>query len=164
MKYRRLTTDELAELETEFVRFLAVQSIPADEWEKIKATDSARMGQLLDKFSEVVYEKVIANLTYLEYRTPKDIKTFYCTENTIYLIGLVAEGTTAIDFTQHPTREEMLQHFQDPQARLKIYHAKKDYEPDRQTELFRLMENGALITPDGGMYKILQEFVQQSSN
>lgn len=163
MKYRRLTNDELAELETEFVRFLAAQSIPADDWEKIKNTDPQRTGQLLDKFSEVVYEKVIANVQYLEFRTPKDVKTFYCAAEQIHLIGLSATGEANIDFTQHPSREALIQQFQNPQAQLQIYHAKKSYQPDRKTELFRMMESGALITPDGGMYKVLEQFVNDAS-
>ena len=160
MKYRRLTNAELAELETEFVRFLAAQSIPADDWEKIKNTDPARTNQLLDKFSEVVFEKVIANLQYLEFRTPKDIKTFYCEEDQIHLIGLSASGETDLDFTKNPSRAELMQQFQNQQAQLQIYHAQKGYQPDRKTELFRMMESGALIAQDGGMYKILKQFVE----
>lgn len=161
MKYRRLSNDELAELETEFIRFLAAQSIPADDWEKMKENDPPRVNTLLDKFSEVVYEKVIANVEYLEFRTPKDIKTFYCATDTIHLIGLGIHGESTLDFTANPSREELLQQFQNQAAKLQIYHAQKGYQPDRNTELFRMMESGALIAKDGGMYKILKNFVKK---
>ena len=35
-KYRLLTLEELGELRPEFVRFLASQSITADDWQKMK--------------------------------------------------------------------------------------------------------------------------------
>lgn len=159
MKYRRLRNDELAELETEFVRFLAANSIPAKDWEKIKEHNPQRVNELLDKFSEVVYEKVIANVEFLEFRTPKDIKTFYCEADTIHLLGLSVHGESTLDFTKNPSRDELLEQFQNKAAKLQIYHAKKSYQPDRNTEIFRMMESGALIAKDGGMYKILKQLV-----
>ena len=35
MKYRRLTNEELAELEKEFVRFLVSNTVTSEDWEKI---------------------------------------------------------------------------------------------------------------------------------
>lgn len=164
MKYRRLRTDELADLETEFVRFLAVQSIPADDWEKMKDTDLDKVNLLLDKFSEVVYEKVLANIEYLEFRTPKDIKTFFCPKDKIYLIGLKIEGDSNLDFTKNLSPEEMMTKMRASKAKLQLYRAEKDYKPERDIELFRMLEAGALIDKTGGMYKILEEMVKGQSN
>lgn len=164
MKYRRLRADELADLETEFVRFLAVQSVPADDWEKMKETDMDKVNLLLDKFSEVVYEKVLANVEYLEFRTPKDIKTFFCPKDKIYLIGLKIEGDSELDFTKNVSPEEMMAKMRVSKAKLQLYRAEKDYKPERNAELFRMLEAGALIDKEGVMYKILEGMVKEQHN
>jgi len=51
MKYRRLRREELEELEPQFIRFLAAQSIPAQDWSKLKVTDEKRANVLIDQFS-----------------------------------------------------------------------------------------------------------------
>lgn len=38
MKYRRLTAEELSGLEKEFVHYLIINGIDAQEWEKLKAS------------------------------------------------------------------------------------------------------------------------------
>ena len=78
MKYRRLTNDELTELEKEFVRFLASNHITALDWEKLKGHDPKRVESLIEVFSDIVFEKILQGIEYLEFKTPTDIKTFHC--------------------------------------------------------------------------------------
>ena len=42
MKYRRLTIDELKELEQEFIQFLINNGIEGNDWEKIKPISSSK--------------------------------------------------------------------------------------------------------------------------
>ena len=59
MKYRRLTIDELKELEQEFVRFLASNTVTSEDWQAVKTTNPERADQLIDIFSDIVFDKVI---------------------------------------------------------------------------------------------------------
>ena len=93
MKYKRLTNDELAELETEFVRFLATYQINGQEWAKMKENEPQKVEELIEVFSDVVYEKTLTNIEYLEFKTPNDIKTFHCQKDKIVMMGLMVEGT-----------------------------------------------------------------------
>ncbi|MCO6492706.1 MAG: hypothetical protein J5I98_30085 [Phaeodactylibacter sp.] len=156
MKYRRLRQDELESLEKEFVRFLASNQVTADEWEKLKAEEPGKAEKLIGIFSDIVFEKVIGDVQYLEYKTPKDVKTFHFLEDRIVMNGLLVEGNTSFDFTQQQSPQQMLQQIQLAGARLKLYTAEKAYSRSRDMEIFEMMENGALISRDGSLFRTLE--------
>lgn len=156
MKYRRLKKDELAELEPQFIRFLAANSVTAGEWEKLKQEEPEKAGRLIDYFSDLVFEKVLQDIRYLEYKTPRDIKTFRCGPEKIVMLGLKVEGDTQLDFTQNHSPEQMMQMVQLSGAKLQLYRGEKEYKQEREQELFNMMENGARISKDGALYKTLE--------
>ena len=51
MRFRRLTEEEFAALEPEFVKFLSSQGIDAVEWQKAKSEKPHKVEYLLDEFS-----------------------------------------------------------------------------------------------------------------
>lgn len=156
MKYRKLDREELESLEPEFIRFLAANTVTGEDWVKIKSESPEKAEHLIDIFSDIVFEKILDGVEYLEFKSPQDYKTFYCTADRIYLLGLRVEGSTDLDFTSELPPQEMVRQLQDAGASLKLYAAEKTYKPDRRQELFRMMENGALISKDGAMYKLLE--------
>jgi hypothetical protein len=155
MKYRRLSKEELQELEPEFVQFLSSNTVTADDWEKLKTESPEKVEKLVEMFSDIVLEKVLSKIEYLEYKTPKDIKTFHCLEDKIVLMGLRVEGDSDLDFTKQENPEQMLGQYQLSGASLQIYSGEKAYKPSREQELFRMVEGGALISKDGAMFKTL---------
>jgi len=162
MKYRRLTIDELKELEHEFVRFLAANTVTSEDWEALKTTKPERAEQLIDVFSDVVFEKIINKTTHLEHRGPQDLKLFECLEDKIKLIGVKVVGVEAVDFTKSQTGDEMLEIFKTaPQGSIKMYSAEKSYkDDDRSKELFGMMQNGCLISK-GELYETMSEMVKK---
>ncbi len=156
MKYRKLRSDELAELEKEFVRFLAAQSIPADDWVKIKKEEPGKAERIIEIFSDFVFEQTLDKVEYLEFKSPKDIKTFYCGEQKMVLNGLRVDGASSIDFTADLSAEQMIGLVRLAEARVKLYTAEKEYSVGRNLELFRLMESGARISRDGALFKLLE--------
>ena len=157
MKFRRLSQEELAEMETEFVRFLAANTVTGEDWEKLKEQNPEKAEQLIALFSDIVFEKIINDIKYLEFKTPSDIKTFYCQEEKIHMIGLRIDGNSSIDFTQNQSPEQMLSLLQLSEAKLQMYQGEKAYKKDRAQELFDMMQNGALISKDGQLYKTLAQ-------
>ena len=155
MKYKRLTNDELAELETEFIRFLGTMQITASDWEKMKEANPKKVEELIEVFSDLVYEKTLKNIEYLEFKTPNDIKTFHCRESDIKMMGLMVEGNQAFDFTKNLGSEEMTKLVRDTNSKVSLYSAEKEYKGSRNEELFKMLENGCLISKDGALYKLL---------
>jgi hypothetical protein len=74
VKYRRLRKDELEELEGEFIKFLASNTVTADDWVKTKAETPEKAEDLLDVFSDIVFEKILEKVEYLEHKRPKDFR------------------------------------------------------------------------------------------
>ena len=160
MKYRRLRADELKELEPDFVRFLAANALPADSWEKMKQESPEAAEELIEQFSEVVFEKVLANVEYLEFKTPKDIKVFHCQKDKIIMLGLEVKGETELDFTKTTDPAEMNRQIHTSGAKASVYRAEKQYKGDRKMELFKMMESGCLIAK-GVLFQALDELTKQ---
>lgn len=156
MKYRRLNQEELSQLQKDFIHFLVANGIPGPEWEKLKTDDPTKASELIDLFSDIIFDQTLEKIEYLEFKTSKDIKTFSCREHKIILNGLKIEGDTDIDFTQSQDPREMAQLLAGSRAKLQLYTAQKEYYPDRKQELFQMMENGALISRDGSLFKTLE--------
>ncbi|MGB0431158.1 MAG: DUF6495 family protein, partial [Bacteroidia bacterium] len=97
MKFERLPQPELKKLEKEFVQFLASNTITADDWVKIKSESTEKADELIDMFSDIVYQKVLEKVEYLEFRIPNDIKTFRCQKDKIVLMGMAINGIENID-------------------------------------------------------------------
>ena len=125
MKFRLLTLAELEELETEFVRFLAAQTITGEDWVKIKAEQPERANQLIAAFSEEVFEQVTSSVEYLEFKTPNDIKTFRFGAQKVEMLGLFIEGESSVDFTKQASPEDMIAELQQSNANLKLYRAER---------------------------------------
>ncbi len=157
MKYRRLQLDELEEVRTEFVQFLATQGIPAEEWERLKAESPERVDQLLDQFSEIVFDNVLKEIQYLEYRSATDLRVFRCGKEKLELLGLRVAGESQLDFTQNQDPQAMIRMLAESDARLQLYSAEKKYGKTRELELFDLMESGARIARDSSLFDTLYQ-------
>lgn len=155
MKYRKLTIEELKELETEFIRFLASNTVTGDEWQKLKAEQPEKAEGLIEIFSDIVFDKIIKDIAYLEMKMPQDYRTFQCLEDKILMLGIKTNGSTSLDFTKNESPAQMMDQIQKSGAQLQLYSGQKSYQPNREQELFKMMENGALISKDGAMYHAL---------
>jgi len=157
MKYRRLRNEELKELEKDFVKFLATTHVTADDWVKLKATDQEKVEELIGIYSDIVYEKTLKQLEYLEFKTPFDIKTFHCQAEKIVLMGIAVAANSGVDFTKNNTPQEMMEMLRKTEQELKIYTAEKAYKGERERELFDMLESGCLISKDGYLFKTLSK-------
>ena len=156
MKYRRFTTQELQGLEPDFVRFLALNGIPGSDWVQFKADQSPKVDELIEQFSDALFERSLQELAFLEFHSPKDIKTFHCQKEKIVLVGLTLDGASESDVFTAENTADILQKIQSGVIKAKIYTAEKAYQNgDREAELFRMIENGARISKDGQLYKAL---------
>ena len=88
VKYRRLSNEEIIALKDDFVKFLSAQSISAPDWEKLKQTKIDRVDELIDFFSDIVMEKVLSKIEYLEVLSENEIKLFHMKDSKAKLIGL----------------------------------------------------------------------------
>jgi hypothetical protein len=157
MKYRRLTEVELDEVEKQFISFLASNQITADDWQKLKVEAPTKVERLIEIFSDIVFDKVLENVEFLEYKTPHDLKAFHFMEDRAVMNGLKVEGETEVDLTEQINPKVLNQQLALTGAKLKLYTAEKEYKDSRKMEIFKLMEGGALISRQGTLFKSLEK-------
>ena len=88
MKYTRLSKEQLEELHTEFINFLATQSITVEEWTTLKKTTPEVAEQELDVFSDLIWEGVLSKVKYLENISERHMHLFELTEKEMKLFSV----------------------------------------------------------------------------
>ena len=143
MKYKRLSQEELQALEKEFVSYLASAQITASDWQRMKIKEPEKANELIDVFSDVVYDKVLRKIKFLEFREQKVLNIFHFEEQKIVLIGLKANEVSTIDLTSSDPQKQL---DQTDLKGIKIFKTEKEYIKEREEEIFELLQNGCLVT------------------
>ena len=157
MKYTRLTKEQFEELHEEFARFLATQSISADEWNLIKETKPEVAEQELDVFSDLVWEGVLNKAEYLENIAPQHIYLFKLNKDD--MDGIVIK---ILDPAKDVSTVEGYTWLQENYAgdSVEFFTASKDYNEDRNDEIFNLIRQGAVITK-GELYTFFNKILDR---
>ncbi|MFL0353530.1 DUF6495 family protein [Xanthomarina sp. GH4-25] len=142
MKYTRLTKEQFEELHKEFINFLATQSITGDEWEGIKANKPEVAEQELDVFSDLVWEGVLNKVEFIEHISPQQIHLFHLKEENMHLIAIKIKNP--IDLTTTDGFNWLRENLMDDDV--EFLQAKKEYSEDKNTDKFKLIEQGGVIT------------------
>lgn len=156
MKYRRLTQEQLEELQPEFVNFLATQSITAAEWQTIKQEKPEVAEEELDLFSDLIWEGVLAKVEYLENISERHMHLFYMNDKEMKLLS-VKILNPKIDLQTQEGFGWFKRNFQSDFV--DYLTASKAYGPDKNLDKFRLIEQGAVITK-GALYQWFEQFVE----
>lgn len=151
IKYRLLSQEELAELEQEFIEFLILNGIAADDWKAMKEQHPDDSMRMIELFSDVVFDSIMRKTQFLELRDKRELKTLQCLEDKFVLVGLNASKTHEADFTDSQYVESALS---TPPSNLEVYTVEIKYEKPRGEEVFQLMERGYEIS-DGKLFKTL---------
>ena len=155
MFYRSLRREELEELEPQFVRFLAAQGVPAEDWTKIKVADAPRAEQLVSQFSQMVFDDVLRRAEYLEQRSKQQLLAYRCGPEVLELRGLLVVGESPIDFRTERSTPELLADLQRSRARLKVLSAERRYRAGRNEEVYALLEANARLATTAELFDTL---------
>jgi hypothetical protein len=156
MKYARLTKEQFEELKSEFVNFLATQTINKVEWESLKANKPDVAEQELDVFSDLIWEGVLGRAKYLEHFSKNHIFLFECFETEIKSIVLKSL-VPAQDFLT----KGGLQWFSDNlfTDNIEMRLGTKIFSADRNSDIFSLIQQGAIMS-DGQLYKQINDVMK----
>jgi len=147
MKYRRLEEAELNELKKEFIDFLVSNTVTADDWVFIKENEPLKAEQLIVLFSDMVLDRALEKIEYLELREPKSLMLFKCGKENMILIGVSVADGFDVDFTDDKQLEKLAEgNFEEGQ--FKVFKSTKKYAGTRELEVFNLTEQGCMITDD----------------
>lgn len=131
MKYQRLSKEELLELEKEFVDFLVVNGITAQDWISLKENEPVNVEEIINQFSDVVWESILRSTKYLNKIEDKTAYYFKLGNENIELKKIV-KGESATE----------------------LYTAQKEYKSTRENEMFMMIKDGCTIS-DGADFERL---------
>lgn len=149
--YRLLTLEELTELEKEFVEYLVLNGIAAEDWVKMKDEDKEGAERIIELFSDVVFEGILRKIGYLEYRAENFVHAFQCLTDKLVLVAMESEDDTDVNFLDPVFIEAATIN---PPDKLIVRTTSKPYSKTRELELFDMIQAGCMIS-DGGLFKAL---------
>ena len=159
MKYRKLSLEELEELKSEFINFLAVNGIAADDWQRNQKVDQAKHDEMVEDFRDMVMEKVLSNIKYLEYKTSNSIMLFACKEDKMALTSINIKEGTGVEFDDAKSIEILLSTDEVNDGTLSFFRTEKTYQKERKKEVFDLTEQGCMVVTED-YYNNLASFVK----
>lgn len=155
MKYTRLTKEQFEEMHEEFATFLATQQITAAEWQEIKAKTPEVAEQELDVFSDLVWEKVLQKVTFLDKIDAQNAFLFCVQETGIHLVVLKVANPT-IDLTTTEGMQWLTENYKD--IAVEIFQANRKFSEDKHTDIFELIRQGGIIS-DGTYYNFFAKLL-----
>ena len=156
--YPRLKDKELRALEKDFVDFLVVNGITAEDWVKIKESDMKKAEGLIGEFSNVVYESSLRKADYLLMVDKKVIMCFNCLETQVVMASLKYKGNQEFDFH---TVDDLASLLNDKRFKFVSRIANKAYEKKREHEMYDMINSGCKIT-DEKVFQLISLFWNQS--
>ncbi|MBL4887128.1 MAG: hypothetical protein JKZ03_01425 [Flavobacteriaceae bacterium] len=153
MQYTRLTKEQFEELQQEFINFLASQTITAKEWETLKKEKPEVAESELDVFSDLIWEGVLSNTSYLEHYFSNQLYLFEFQEQKIKLISIKINDSS-VDLTKTEGLNWLTGHLS--HHTVDIFKASKAYSKNRNSDIFALVQQGAVISK-GELYKSISQ-------
>ncbi|MFK8043866.1 MAG: DUF6495 family protein [Crocinitomicaceae bacterium] len=148
-KYRALSKSELIEFKDEFISFLVINGIEADDWQKLKDSDQQKAEKIIDHFSEVIFEGIFRKNMYLEFVSAKSMKCFQFLQEKAILVGLDAKSDSKINFLGEQSLDSIILNNSNG---VEVYHTSKTYSKTREEEMFDMLSSGARLSK-GRLFK-----------
>jgi cag pathogenicity island protein 24 len=154
MKYKRLSNEELQELEPEFIHFLASNQITAPEWVDMKTNNMERVDELIDTFSDMVFDNVLKKIKYVEHLTRQDWMIFHCKEEVLHMVAIQLSDESGLDLTDPDFFEQWEQ--APDSVGITLYSKEQTYAEEREKIIFQLMESGCTIAEEKNFNLLLK--------
>jgi hypothetical protein len=145
-KYRTLSLEELNLFEKEFVDFLVVNGIKADDWSKMKGENSEKAQRMTALFSDLVFEKIMRQAKFMECYSESVIQAVQCLEDKMIMVA-INRLEPNVDLTKVELSSLDSTQFE-------LIKGEKKYVKSREVELFEKIQNGFQIS-DGRLFKQL---------
>jgi hypothetical protein len=148
-KYRILTKEELKNFETEFVNYLVVNGIAADDWVKMKAEEPEKASKIVELFSDVIMEGVLRKVNFVEIRQKAYVQSIQFMTDAMRMAAISCKDPKIdlreIDFSKITASSVEL---------FEIHQGEKKYDEIREQIIFDYVQKGFEVS-DGKLFKSL---------
>lgn len=153
MKYQRLSAEELETLKDDFIRFLASQGIDAEAWQKMKSEELSSAEEILDIYSDLVYDQGLSKCQYLEHISAKEFKSIHFTDDKATVLGIRVIKDSALNLNTSEFQKVVQQGL--VKNEIEVFSAEKKHDEIREQEMFSWIKQGAYMA-DEVWFKELQ--------
>lgn len=163
MKYRRLSNEELEPLKDDFIQFLSANTITGEDWAKTKSEKPEEAEKIIEIFSDLVWEKSLEKILYLEHRDERHLKVFHFGKKEVVMVGFSVTAKSAPSLLAEDTFARLgsgALKFSELNA--EFYKSNKSYKKDRPFELFEMMEAGCKPCDEAYYYGVKSLMKQPS--
>ena len=150
-KYRVLSLEELKELEKEFIEYLVLNGIEANDWDRLKRDLPQDAEKVIELFSDVVFEKIMRDTRFLEWRDVSELRSLQCLEDRFVVVGMNLSDVENADLTNPQYVRDALAN---PPSDIQVYTTEIKYDKSREHEIFELLERGYQKS-DGKLFKTI---------
>jgi hypothetical protein len=153
MRFRRLSSEELFALETEFKQFLVVHEQYDEEWRNLAENHPEKAEQFIELFSDLVLEKVYNQVSFLVHFSHGMVSFFDMRNDPLKAYQIKCPAHLSL---QNETQLETLvnKHFDD----LHFYFGEKNMITEKAVEVFDLIRKGSEVCEDIFFYKYTKLF------
>lgn len=156
MKFKILSKDDLQHLETELNQFLIANGVSNEEWIEMNENNPDKAIDLVELFSDVVYQKVFEKIKFLEHQSKNSLMVFKCGSEKIELIGLTVKQDMDGDLSSPEKIQETLVK---NAASLEVFKSSKEYSKEREVEVFEMVESGCVNSHEAFWMQLEKLFV-----
>lgn len=142
MKYRILNKEEMTVFDEDFKHFLITNGVTNEEWIEMNQSDQKKATQLVELFSDTVFQKVYEKMNFIEFRSASSCIVFKFDSEEMELISLNRKDETIELSTPESIHESLVAHTD----RLTFFKTKKKYIASREEEMHQLMEQGCFVS------------------
>ncbi|MGB1003750.1 MAG: DUF6495 family protein [Salibacteraceae bacterium] len=146
MKYKRLNSSELENLKDDFIRFLASQGIDAEAWQKMKSDNVNAAEEIINIYSDLVYDQALSKCNYMEHVSAKEFKSLKFEDSKTVVKGIKVKEGSDINLNTSNFQESVQIGLQNNE--IEVFTASKSHEKLREQEMFDWIEKGGYMADE----------------
>lgn len=146
MKYQRLTNAELENLREDFIRFIASQGIDAEAWTKMKMGNNESAEDLINIYSDLVYDQALSKCHYLEHVSAKEFKSIHFLDDKALVQGIKVKEGSEINLNTDQFQISVQQGLENNE--IEVFTAQKPHQKLREQEMFEWLKKGAYMADE----------------
>ena len=154
MKYRLLNKEEMEIFDQDFKHFLIANGVSNEEWVELNQKNISKATQLVELFSDTIFQKVYKKIQFIEFRSAESCIVFNCLSDSIELIS-INRKSDQIDLSTPDSIHEALTK---NSSEINYFKSSKKYNTLRELEIHQMIENGCFNSSEDFWNSLTQLF------
>ena len=138
----------------DFKHFLIANGVSNEEWVELNQKNISKATQLVELFSDTIFQKVYEKIQFIEFRSAESCIVFNCLPDSIELIS-INRKSDQIDLSTPDSIHEALTK---NSSEINCFKSSKKYNTLRELEIHQMIENGCFNSSEDFWDSLTQLF------